>query len=83
MLERVGLDPAIASGAEPGSVLDCVIDVTMKETRQRCRACSTVDECEQWLAGNRGGENDFCPNAKVFNALRIICAEVEFRGQLS
>ena len=72
MLDRVGLDPAIASSGEPDTIFDCMIETTMKEVRQRCRACSTVNECERWLAGNEESDNVFCPNAKVFKALKII-----------
>jgi hypothetical protein len=73
MLERVGLDPAIATSGKPNSVLECVIAASMKEMRQRCRACTTEDICERWLAGDEHGDNDFCPNAKMFDALKVIC----------
>lgn len=76
MLERVGLDPALASSSEPRNVWESVIDMSMNDVRQRCRQCSTVDECERWLAGKEGGDNTFCPNARVFNALKIICDDV-------
>ena len=62
MLECVGLDPAIASSGDQEAI--------MKEIRQRCRTCTTEGVCERWLAGDEAGENDFCPNAKVFEALR-------------
>lgn len=62
MLERVGLDPAIASGSDAETI--------MKEIRQRCRHCATEGVCERWLAGDVVGENDFCPNAKVFETLK-------------
>jgi hypothetical protein len=73
MLERVGLDPAIAMSGQPNSVLECVIAASMKKIRQRCRACTTEDICERWLAGDEHGDNNFCPNAKVFDALNVIC----------
>jgi hypothetical protein len=76
MLESVGLDPANAFIGEPNSVLDCVIAATMKEVRQRCRTCTTEDICERWVAGEEDGDNDFCPNAKVFDALKMICAAI-------
>ena len=76
MLDRVGLDPAIASSGEPRDVWGSVIDMSMDDVRQRCRQCSTVDECERWLAGKEDGDNGFCPNARVFNALKIICDDV-------
>jgi len=62
MLECVGLDPAIASSGDNAAI--------MKEIRQRCRTCATEGICERWLAGDVDGENFFCPNAKVFDALR-------------
>ncbi len=73
MLERVGLDPAIASSGEPDTIMEWLIEATMKEVRQRCRACTTVKECERWLAGNKDSDNDFCPNARVFDELKTIC----------
>ena len=62
MLERIGLDPATVSSADQGAII--------KEVRQRCRHCASEDVCERWLAGSQPGENDFCPNAKVFEALK-------------
>lgn len=61
MLESVGLDPEIAASGEMPTI--------MKEVRQRCRACSSEAVCERWLAGDHDTENDFCPNAKVFEVL--------------
>jgi hypothetical protein len=61
MLESVGLDPALATSEE--------IPTIMKEIRQRCQSCGSEDVCERWLAGNRKGDNEFCPNAKVFEIL--------------
>ncbi len=62
MLERVGLDPAIASSGDNESVL--------KEIRRRCRTCATKDLCERWLAGDAHGDNYFCPNSSVIVALK-------------
>ena len=62
MLERVGLDPAIASSGDNEAI--------MKEIRQRCRTCATEDLCERWLADDEHGDNYFCPNAKVIDALQ-------------
>ena len=61
MLESVGLDPDIATNGE--------IPIIMKEVRKRCRNCATEAVCERWLKGNEEGDNAFCPNAKVFEAL--------------
>jgi len=62
MLESVGLDPAIASSGD--------IDAIMKEVRQRCRSCASEAVCERWLSGDEAGDNAFCPNSKVFVALK-------------
>jgi hypothetical protein len=62
MLQRVGLDPAIASSGDTESI--------MKEIRQRCGKCQSESVCERWLAGEEKGENEFCPNAQVFEYLK-------------
>lgn len=62
MLERVGLDPAIVASGDTEAI--------MKEIRQRCRRCTAEAVCERWLVGDEVGENAFCPNAKVFEALQ-------------
>ena len=61
MLLSVGLDPNIISNRDIDSVTSAV--------RLRCRTCSSEDVCERWLKGEIQGDNDFCPNAKVFEAL--------------
>ena len=76
MMECLGLDPAIGSNGEPDSIFDCVIEVSMKRIRKRCRACSNVEVCERWLADKENGDNVFCPNAKEFNALKTVCDDV-------
>jgi hypothetical protein len=68
MLDRVGLDPAIAEGRDTSAI--------MKEVRQRCRSCSTEAVCERWLAGDEKGGNLFCPNARVFSELKRTGAAV-------
>ena len=75
MMERIGLDPAIASGGEPGCVLESVIETSVQEIRERCRVCSAADVCERWLARKEDGDNTFCPAAKVFHELKIVCDE--------
>ena len=75
MLERVGLDPAIAAGHESDTVIDFAIDVVMKAMRERCQACTAVDTCEQWLVDQEACDNDFCPNAAVFDELKEICGD--------
>ena len=62
MLDRVGLDAAIATSRDTQAI--------MRVVRQRCGSCSTEAVCERWLAGNEEGDNIFCPNAEVFSALK-------------
>jgi preprotein translocase subunit YajC len=62
MLTSVGLDPEIASIGG--------IDSIMTEVRKRCRTCASEDVCERWLNRELPGNNDFCPNAKAFEAFR-------------
>lgn len=62
MLKRVGLDPFTASSGD--------YEAIMNEIRQRCRKCAAEDVCERWLAGNEGGDNYFCPNAQVIDAMQ-------------
>lgn len=75
MLERVGLDPAIAAGREPDTVIEFAIDVVMKAIRERCQACTAVDTCEQWLVDQEACDNDFCANAAIFDELKVIRAD--------
>ncbi|MDH3491805.1 MAG: DUF6455 family protein [Gammaproteobacteria bacterium] len=62
MLEAVGLDARVLSSADTETIV--------KEIRQRCQSCSGEDVCEHWLAGRKGGDNSFCPNARVFDELK-------------
>ena len=62
MLVRVGLDPTIALSGDNEAI--------MKEIRHRCRTCATEDLCERWLDDDVDGDNYFCPNAKVIDALQ-------------
>lgn len=66
MLERVGLDPAIAISGNTA--------IIMKEIRQRCRSCTSEDVCERWLASEEIGENEFCPNRQVFESIKRTIA---------
>ena len=68
MLERVGIDPAIASTGDSAQIV--------KEIRRRCHTCATEDVCERWLSGEEKGGNDFCPNASVFATLRESAARL-------
>lgn len=61
MLVSVGLDAELANSAEFPTI--------MEEVRDRCRHCSSEDVCERWLDGEVQGENQFCPNARVFRIL--------------
>lgn len=62
MLVAVGLDEDLAEGHD--------IPTIMKEVRYRCRRCPVESVCEGWLDGEVGGENEFCPNHKVFEVLK-------------
>ena len=62
MLIKIGLDPTIVTSGDNHAII--------REVRQRCRTCSSEDVCERWLAGKQTGENDFCPNAKVFESIK-------------
>jgi hypothetical protein len=66
MLQRTGLDPAIATGGNTEAII--------KEVRRRCRRCESEGPCERWLEGLEKGENDFCPNAEVFEELKRASA---------
>ena len=61
MLARVGVDPAIASRGDKRAIIE--------DIRSRCRKCRAEDLCERWLAGEVAGDNGFCPNARILNAL--------------
>lgn len=67
MLEKVGLDPDI--------VADGDIPTIMHDVRARCRTCSSESVCERWLDGEEAGENDFCPNHRVFEILQKYSAQ--------
>ena len=62
MLNSVGLDPAIANHGDIGSIMD--------QVRQRCRSCASEAVCERWLAENERRGNHFCPNSRIFEALK-------------
>ena len=66
MLIKIGLDPTIASSGDSQTI--------MREVRQRCRTCSSEDACERWLTGEKGGENEFCPNREVFESMKKTIA---------
>ncbi len=68
MLERVGIDLAIAATGDSAKIV--------KEIRRRCHTCATEDVCERWLSGEEKGGNDFCPNASVFATLRETAARL-------
>lgn len=61
MLVSVGLDPELANNEE--------IPMIMDEVRDRCRQCSSESVCDRWLEGEVQGENQFCPNSRVFRIL--------------
>lgn len=72
MLERLGLDPAIAAKADRKELWDSVASLSIDDARYRCLACKTVHECEAWLSTDATDGNDFCPNAELFKALKVI-----------
>jgi hypothetical protein len=68
MMARIGLAPGTATLADPRSM------AMRKDARRRCRKCPREDLCERWLAGEVGGSNSFCPNARIFRFLRRLSA---------
>ncbi len=62
MLIKIGLDPTIVNSGDNQAII--------REVRQRCRTCSTEDVCERWLSGEESGDNEFCPNAEVFESMK-------------
>ena len=66
MLEKVGLDPEFIADSDIPTIID--------DVRARCRTCSSEGICERWLAGEESGENDFCPNRRVFEILQKYSA---------
>lgn len=62
MIDSLGLDPSIAKSSD--------LETIMSDVRQRCKSCTSEDVCERWLTCNEKGDNDFCPNSKVFGVLK-------------
>lgn len=61
MMEAIGLDPdSVEAGDMP---------VIAEELRERCSCCNSTDVCEEWLQGEQAGDNNFCPNAPIFELL--------------
>jgi len=73
MLVSVGLDPSIVRTERRDTILDYVVDLSVTEARRNCLACGCTEFCERWLAGDEPGGNQFCPNADLFDALKVIC----------
>ena len=69
MMQRVGLDPIIATRTYPQTLAYPQTEAIMKQTRRRCRGCKCEGLCERWLAGEVEGDNSFCPNAQTFLTL--------------
>ena len=63
MMQHIGLDPEIATQGDSENII--------KEVRRRCRRCQSEGQCEMWLVGAKEGGNDFCPNAQVFEELKL------------
>lgn len=68
--ERRMLRMARRCGVDPKFIRQHRDDPVVKDVRRRCRRCQSEGVCERWLAGRVIGENDFCPNAQVFEDLR-------------
>ncbi len=69
MMERVGLDPSIATRTYPQTLAYPLTEAIMKRVRRRCRGCPCEGLCERWLDGAVKGANSFCPNAETFRIL--------------
>ena len=59
-MQRRGLDPADAAGHERSFAVAV----------RRCTMCSSLDECEHWLAGERNDPGSFCPNTMFMENLQ-------------
>jgi hypothetical protein len=59
-MQRRGLEPADAAGEERAFAVAV----------RRCTMCSSLDECEHWLAGERDDPGSFCPNATFMENLQ-------------
>jgi len=69
MMERLGLDPRIATRTYPQTLAYPQTETIMKHVRRRCRGCKCEGLCERWLAREVEGDNSFCPNAQTFLTL--------------
>ncbi len=69
MMERVGLDPIIATRTYPQTLAYPQTEAIMKQSRRRCRGCQSEGLCERWLAGEVKRDNSFCPNSQTFITL--------------
>jgi hypothetical protein len=68
--ERRMMQMLQSTGVDSGQLESADTDTIIKAVRQRCRKCQSEDLCERWLAGEEQGDNDFCPNAQVFEELK-------------
>ena len=59
-MQRRGLEPADAAGEERAFAVAV----------RRCTMCSSLDECEHWLAGERDDPASFCPNTMFMENLQ-------------
>ncbi|HJP39654.1 MAG: DUF6455 family protein [Gammaproteobacteria bacterium] len=66
MMERVGLDPTMATRTYPQTLSYSQTEAILKRARCICRDCQKEGYCEQWLIGAVEGDNSFCPNAQTF-----------------
>ena len=62
MMQHLGLDSDIAGRADTEAII--------RQVRKQCRRCQSEGVCERWLTGTESGDNDFCPNAQIFEELK-------------
>ncbi len=55
---------------DPGMLDEHDYETIAKGVRHRCQKCHSEGACERWLDGKQPGNNDFCPNAPIFQELK-------------
>lgn len=68
MIGRLGIDPVAFTLLDCGDVYAIA--------RSKCLSCATICDCLRWLdsCGFEDENPDFCPNLKIFSALKDSCA---------
>lgn len=64
MLISQGVNPEVLNSGDKQAIA--------QEIRKRCSRCQAEDVCEHWLKHPEQGDNSFCPNAAVFNELKLV-----------